>query len=302
MGPGEQSSLAHERYPRAAASDTPRCEIWGVLNATPDSFSDGGQFLQMRSALEHARRMLGQGASVIDVGGESSRPAGKSYGAGGASVPLEVELDRVIPLITALTRDQRAVVSVDTVKAEVARQAIGAGATIVNDVSCASSTELLEVVARAGAQLVLMHNRGRGEITAENTAYGDVVTDVIAELRAAVARAVQHGVAAERIWLDPGIGFAKTASQSLALLANTSAFVATGHRVLVGASRKSFIANLAPDHGGQSPEPLAREGGTAAAVSLAVLAGAHAVRVHDVASMRQAAWIAEQARDARTLR
>lgn len=298
MRPGEASSQSEGQRPGTAALEAlrPRCAIWGVLNATPDSFSDGGLFMVPAAALRHAERLLGEGADVIDVGGESSRPAGETYGQGAPSLATDVELDRVIPLIAAIRATLGATVSVDTVKPEVARHAIEAGATIVNDVSCGASLPLLDVVAQTGADLVLMHTRGRGELSAEQINYRDLVADVIDELMTAVARAVARGVLRERIWIDPGIGFAKTAAQSLALIAATDAFVATGHRVLVGPSRKSFIASVAPDHGGGVPLAVAREGGTAAAVTLAVLGGAHAVRVHDVAPMRQAVLVAERAR------
>jgi len=297
MRPGEASSQFVGQRPGTAALEAlrPRCAIWGVLNATPDSFSDGGLFMLPAAALRHAERLMREGADVIDVGGESSRPAGDTYGNGARALATDVELDRVIPLIAAIRATLGATVSVDTVKPEVARHAIEAGATIVNDVSCGASLPLLDVVAQTGTDLVLMHTRGRGELSPEQTTYRDLVADVIDELMTAVARAVTRGVLRERIWIDPGIGFAKTAAQSLALIAATDAFVATGHRVLVGPSRKSFIASVAPDHGGGAPLVVDREGGTAAAVTLAVLGGAHAVRVHDVAPMRQAVLVAERA-------
>jgi dihydropteroate synthase len=181
----------------------------------------------------------------------------------------------------------------------VAAQACRLGARIVNDVSCGESEALLQVAADAGAQLVLMHNRGRGECTGANVHYRDVVGEVRDELLRAVDRALSSGVSRERIWLDPGIGFAKTAGQSIAVLANLGRLLETGQRVLVGASRKSFIAQLAPDAGGAAPDPGERGGGTAAAIALAVMQGAHAVRVHDVAMMRQAATIAVHVREAR---
>lgn len=298
MGQGEQSSLAAEQHLNAPSLPIwrIRCGIWGVLNATPDSFSDGGRFMARAAGLAHAERLLNEGATVIDVGGESSRPAGRTYGSGALSVDADEESARVLPIIEGLVTELSATVSIDTVKAEVARRAVDAGATIVNDVSCGRSAELLDVVAKSGVELVLMHTRGRGEVNAENTRYGDVVADVVAELLTAVQRAVGRGVAREKVWIDPGLGFAKTAEQSLVLLAATASMVATGQRVLVGPSRKSFIASLAPDHDGKLPDHAAREGGTAAAVTFAVLGGAHAVRVHDVATMRQAVTLAERAR------
>lgn len=266
------------------------CGVWAVLNVTPDSFSDGGLHLHPDAAVAFGRRALREGATVVDVGGESSRPAGKTYGQGFVPVAEAEEIRRVVPVVRALS-SEGATVSIDTVKPGVARAALEAGARIVNDVSGGGSSALLEEVAAAGAELVLMHNRGAGEVAGDNVEYGDVVEDVRRELLAAVARAVAVGVPAGRIWLDPGIGFAKTAAQSLALLAAIDRLVDTGHRVLVGPSRKSFITLLSGP-----AEPDERVGGTAAAVTIAVLGGAHAVRVHDVAIMAQAVRIAEHAR------
>ncbi|MFW5920714.1 MAG: dihydropteroate synthase [Polyangiales bacterium] len=263
-----------------------------MLNVTPDSFSDGGRFDDPEAALSHARRMIAEGADVIDVGGESSRPAGKTYGQGAAHVEAEQERARVVPVVERVAGGLGARVSIDTVKASVARAALAAGATIVNDVSCGRSEELLAAAAEGGADLVLMHNRGRGEVDENNTRYRDIVADVVGELREAVARAEAMGVERERVWVDPGIGFAKTSAQSATLLARTAELVATGHRVLVGPSRKSFIAELAPGPDGARPAPDERAGGTAAAIAVAVMGGAHAVRVHDVAVMRQAALVA----------
>ncbi len=272
------------------------CEVWGVVNVTPDSFSDGGAFLDPVRAVEHAERLIAEGADVIDVGGESSRPPGSTYGPGGVAVSSFEELRRVLPVIERLRALGRRV-SIDTVKVDVAREALKAGAHIVNDVSCAGSIPLLEAVAEAGAEIVIMHNRGRGERGGANVSYGDVVGDVCGELSAAAARAIAIGVPRADIWLDPGIGFAKTARQSVALLARTAELVALGHRVLVGPSRKSFIAELAPDQSGHAPGPAARQGGTAASITMAVLGGCHAVRVHDVPNMRQAVRVAEALRE-----
>jgi dihydropteroate synthase len=272
--------------------------VWGVLNVTPDSFSDGGEFLAPERALDWALRMRDAGATVIDVGGESTRPRGKAYGTGAQLVGPEEELRRVLPVVELLVAHGISV-SVDTTKAEVARGACRAGALIVNDVSCGRNPELLAAVFEAGAELVLMHNRGQGECSGPNIAYDDVVAEVRAELLAALERALGAGVARDKIWLDPGIGFAKTAAQSAAVLARTDALVATGQRVLVGPSRKSFIAELARTPSGAAPGVRERLGGTAAAVACACMLGAHAVRVHDVAEMRQAALIGARLREAR---
>jgi dihydropteroate synthase len=275
----------------------PRCEIWGVLNVTPDSFSDGGTYLAFDAAFRHAADMLAEGADVIDVGGASSRPRGKTYGAGAASVSAREERERVVPLIEALRRELGARVSVDTRSPEVASAAVAAGAAIINDVSCGASRELLEVAARSEVEYVLMHTRGQGEVEPPNTVYAELVADVVRELLAAVERAEQCGIARRRLWIDPGIGFAKTARQSAALLGRTDALVATGLRVLCGPSRKGFIAELAPGPLGQRPAPSEREPGTLAAVTASVLQGASAVRVHDVRGARQAALLAAAMRE-----
>lgn len=274
------------------------CEIWGILNVTPDSFSDGGAYLAVDAALAHGARMLRDGATVIDVGGESSRPPGRTYGAVGAVSESE-ESARVVPVIEGLAT-YGARISIDTIKPGVAERALAAGAQIVNDVSCGRSEALLRLAAESGAELVLMHNRGRGERSPANTRYGDVGQEVRDELMAAVDRAVTAGVAAECIWIDPGVGFAKTAAQSAAVLARTDLLVATGQRVLIGPSRKSFIAELAPLASGEPPEVAERRGGSAAALAITVLLGAHAVRVHDVLEMRQAAQLAVRLREARS--
>jgi dihydropteroate synthase len=285
--------------PDACAVRVPgACAVWGVLNVTPDSFSDGGSYADAPSAVAAGLSMLEAGASVLDVGGESTRPRGKTYGEDVPPVPLDEELRRVVPVVRALSA-RGATVSIDTTKPEVARQAFAAGARILNDVGCGRSPELLAVAAGAQAELVLMHNRGQGERRGANIQYADVTRDVLDELSQAVGRAVRAGVSRERIWIDPGIGFAKTAAQSLTLLARTDALVQSGLRVLVGPSRKSFIAEVAKLPSGESPGPLERLGGTSACVAIAVLLGAHAVRVHDVSEMRQAALLAAAMRGAR---
>jgi len=270
----------------------PRCAVWGVLNVTHDSFSDGGRYLDPHGAVAHAEALIRHGATVIDIGGASSRPAGQAYGAGAAALSAQQELDRVAPVIEAL-RPLGVTVSIDTMQPAVARGALALGARIVNDVSCAGSSELLEVVAAAGASYVVMHSRGKGEVAAPNTRYGEVIDEVVAELLLAVDRAVSHGVARERIWLDPGIGFAKTTAQSFAVLARLERIVEIGYPVLVGASRKGFIAETAPLADGQKPGPLEREAGSLAVLTAAVLKGALAVRVHEVAGARQAVLVAE---------
>jgi dihydropteroate synthase len=270
-----------------------RCQIWAVLNVTPDSFSDGGEAVTLESALAKAKRLLADGADVIDVGGASSRPPGKTYGAGAAPVSIDEELRRVIPVVRALVRELGARVSVDTTRVEVAREALAEGAVIINDVSNGASEALLETVAAASAELVLMHNRGDGSASGDNVAYESLVDDVLAELSAAAVRASCAGIPFKKIWLDPGIGFAKTAAHSLEALAALPRLVRLGYAVLVGPSRKSFIAGAERAAGAPESPPAQRIGGTAAAVTVSVLAGARAVRVHDVREMRQAVLLAE---------
>jgi dihydropteroate synthase len=271
-----------------------RCEIWAVVNVTPDSFSDGGRFLDCSAAIARGAELLALGADVLDIGGASSRPRGKTYGPGAGEVSVEEELRRVIPVIEGVTARHGARVSVDTTRAEVAEAALRAGACIVNDVSNGASQALLEVVARAGAQLVLMHNRGDGSVSGQNIVYRDVVESVVSELLQAVDRARQAGVRPEQIWLDPGVGFAKTSADSLAVIAGLPKLLETGHRVLLGPSRKSFISAIEAQ-AGVTPQSSANErlGGTAAAVTMGVALGAHAVRVHDLPEMRQTVLVTE---------
>jgi dihydropteroate synthase len=274
--------------PSGAMSRSGLCELWGVLNVTPDSFSDGGLFLSPAHAVARAKTMLAEGADVIDVGGASSRPRGRTYGEGAAPVSADEEIARVVPVVEVLARELGARVSIDTAKPEVARAALVAGARIVNDVSMGASDALLEAVAQHDAELVLMHSRGDGSLSAEHTRYDDVVVDVARELSEACARAAVRGVRETRLWIDPGIGFAKTASQSATLLAALPQLACLGPRVLVGASRKSFIAALAPERDGSTPPADARLAGSVAALTVAVLGGASAVRVHDVRESFQA--------------
>jgi dihydropteroate synthase len=271
-----------------------RCEIWAVVNVTPDSFSDGGRYLEHGAAIARAAELLALGADVLDIGGASSRPAGQTYGQGAGAVSVEEELRRVIPVIEGMVAQHGARVSIDTTRAEVAEAALRAGARIVNDVSNGASQALLEVAARADAELVLMHNRGDGSVSGQNIVYRDVVASVVDELTQAAARAQRAGVRFEKIWLDPGVGFAKTAADSLAVIAGLPKLVETGHRVLLGPSRKSFISVVEAQAGvTRQSAPDERLGGTAAAVTMGVALGAHAVRVHDLPAIRQCVLVAE---------
>jgi dihydropteroate synthase len=283
--------------PEGCAAAEPRCALWGILNATPDSFSDGGLYLEPSRARARVEQLIAQGADVIDIGGASSRPAGKTYGEGAALVSVQEELDRVGPVLEVAC-SFGVPVSIDTTRAAVARAALSLGARIVNDVSCAASDELLDAVAAAGAQYVVMHTRGQGEICSPHTDYGDVVAEVCAELEQGVARAMAHGVARAGIWVDPGIGFAKTAAQSLRLLAQLERLGALGLPILVGASRKAFIAEVAPAPDGSRPAPSAREPGSLAVLVAAAWKNAAAIRVHEVAPARQALLVAQALRAA----
>ena len=247
----------------------PRPSVMGVVNVTPDSFSDGGAFLHPQAAIAEARGMLEEGAAIIDLGGESTRP-------GSEGVPLDEELRRVEPVLAALAD---APVSIDTSKAEVARRALGAGARLVNDVTALrGDPELAGVVAGSDACLCLMHILGEPRTMQDEPRYDDVVSEVKAFLEERLAFAVEAGIDEERICLDPGIGFGKTVDHNLELLARLEEIVALGRPVLVGASRKRFLGRLLGDD-------EALTGPVSAGVAVAVLAyerGAAIFRVHDV--------------------
>ena len=271
---------AQTTYQSSSPGGAPAPKVMGVLNVTPDSFSDGGCYTEVSRAVSRGLAMVEEGADIIDVGGESTRP-------GGRPVNAAEEMERVLPVIESLAKRTDALISVDTTKPEVAAAALAHGAGMLNDVSCLrADNEIAVLAAKSGAVLVLMHSRGTPETMGSMTDYTDPVAEVNAELLVAVSRAEAAGVQRDRIWLDPGIGFAKTAEQSLTLIARLRALAALGFPVLVGPSRKSFIGEVAPS------EPNDRIGGTAAAVTAAILGGAHAVRVHDVRIMRQAAQVA----------
>ena len=259
------------------------CALVGVLNVTPDSFSDGGRHFEPAAARAHVDRLLAEGADVIEIGGESTRPAGSIYGAGFTPVDVATQIERVLPAIHHAARERRARVAIDTTRAPVASAALDAGASIVNDVSCLADVELARVAARHGAWLVLMHSR-----EGASSVYRDVVADVAEEWCAARDRAVAAGVRRDLIVFDPGIGFGKDAAQSLALLAALPRFATLGHAIYVGASRKSFIAEVDARYGRARSAPTARLGGTIAAALHAARNGAAALRVHDVEAVRQA--------------
>lgn len=254
--------------------------VMGIVNLTPDSFSDGGLLGGVDAALAHARRLVEEGAALLDVGGESTRP-------GARPVPAAEERARILPFVRRAASELGVPVSVDTRKAEVARSALDEGAAIVNDVSgLAFDARMGEVVAAEGAGLVLMHMRGVPDTMAELATYSDVAAEVAQELGAAVDRARRVGISDDAVVLDPGLGFAKTAEQSLELLADLAPIRALGFPVLVGPSRKSFLGSVL----GVPPER--RVSGTVAACVAAYLGGARIFRVHDVEPVVQALAVA----------
>ena len=257
----------------------------GILNVTPDSFADGGAHLDPDRAVEAALALEAEGADVIDVGGESTRP-------GADELSVAVEAGRINPVLKRLVPQVGVPVSVDTYKGEVARQALDHGAALVNDVSgLRYDPGLATVVAAAGVPLVLMHMRGRSRDMYRQATYGDVVQDVVDELAAAVGRAVEAGISRDQLILDPGLGFAKRPAHSFAVLARLDRLSALDRPILVGPSRKSFLQEAL----GECP-PDDREWGTAAAVASAVLLGAHIVRVHGVQAMTQIVRVTDRLR------
>lgn len=258
-----------------------RALVMGVLNVTPDSFSDGGHFLEPSAAIRRAEAMLEEGAAIIDVGGESSRPRGRTYGAGAAAVEASEEIRRVVPVVEALAaRFPEAVISVDTHKPEVAEAALGAGAHMLNDVTGLRYGDgAARAAARVGAALVVMHSLGRPGAMPQEHHYADVVEEVRASLAASVRRAEAAGVAS--VVVDPGFGFGKTVAENLRLLAEAGRLLALGRPVLVGLSRKHTLGVVLGS--AEAPAPVGeRLFAALGATAAAVLAGASIVRTHDV--------------------
>jgi len=261
----------------------------GVLNVTPDSFSDGGSFLDAEAAVARAREMVAEGADILDVGGESTRP-------GAEPVSAEEELRRVLPALEGIAaKDLDAEVSIDTSKASVARAAIAAGATMVNDVSALrADPAMVDVVVDGGVDCCLMHMLGEPRTMQRDPRYGDVVDDVKAFLEERLRFAVSAGVDEERILLDPGIGFGKTVAHNLELLERLGELTELGRPLVVGTSRKTFLGRIAADAAGEDEplEPARRLPGTIATNVLALERGASVFRVHDVAPVRDALAVA----------
>jgi dihydropteroate synthase len=260
-----------------------RTIVMGILNITPDSFSDGGLHLDVARAVAAGLQMVADGADILDIGGESTRPGAESVGA-------DEEMRRVLPVVEKLAAETPALLSIDTYKAAVAREAAARGAAIINDISGLQfDPGLAAVAADTGAALILMHTRGRSRQMYDLAVYGDVVAEVCAELREAMDRATAGGVRRESIILDPGFGFAKRAGHSYALLARLRELDTLDRPILSGPSRKSFLKEALGDR-----QPADREWGTAAAVAASVLGQAHIVRVHDVRAMTDVVRVADR--------
>ena len=269
--------------------------VMGVLNLTPDSFSDGGRWVEPRRAVDHALRMLDKGADLIDLGAESTRPGGGVYGTGAREVPAAEELERLLPVLSRLRRTTERPLSVDTRKAVVARRALAEGADLINDVSALGDPDMAGVVVAAGCAVVLMHSRGELASMQRGIGFRDVVAEVRAELAERADAALAAGISRTAIVLDPGIGFGKTVAQNLELLRRLD-LLDLELPLLVGASRKSFIGALS------GAEPDDRLAGSLAAVAWAAFHGAAMVRVHDVAESRQFLEVWNAIRDAGQVR
>lgn len=269
-----------------------RTLIMGILNITPDSFSDGGQFFDFDKALAHAEQMIADGADIIDVGGESTRP-------GGEAISAEEEIKRVVPVIEALAKRVETPISVDTTKSEVARAALESGASILNDISALRFDYFVaDQAAKVGAGLVLMHSRGTPATMHRLPHVADIISEVTNSLGASVHMAERRGVKRESIVIDPGIGFGKSQKQNLELIAKLDQLIAAfpDLPLLIGTSRKSFIGRILADDSGTPAPSEDRLHGTMATIAAAVLRGAHIVRVHDVRAAEETIRVSESVR------
>ncbi|HET6454493.1 MAG TPA: dihydropteroate synthase [Armatimonadota bacterium] len=258
-----------------------RTLIMGILNVTPDSFSDGGVYQDTESAVRHGIQMAEDGADIIDIGGESSRPGSKP-------VSVDEELSRVIPVIQALAKQVQVPISIDTYKPEVARAALDAGAAVINDITGLADEGMRSLAAERKAPTVIMHMKGTPRNMQENPEYGDVVSEIMAFFRERIALAVEAGLPEEYLIIDPGIGFGKTLEHNLEIIRNLADFKTLGRPILIGTSRKAFIGKIL----GGLP-PTERLEGTAATVAISIMKGANIVRVHDVKEMSQVAKMAD---------
>jgi dihydropteroate synthase len=280
--PCDESGLPQFLAGRSRQLTFDRPRIVGILNVTPDSFSDGGRFLAPGLALRQGLQLAAEGADLIDVGGESTRP-------GAPPVSEPEELDRVVPVIEALSRELDLPLSVDTTKSGVAREAVAAGADFINDISGLNfDSEMAGVVSGSGAGLIVMHTSGSPEVMQHRIQYADVVRDVITALRRSIETAMAAGVALDRIAVDPGIGFGKDPAGNLELLRRTAELQELGRPIMLGTSRKSFIGRVLG-----LEDPQQRLAGTLATIALGYAGGARLFRVHDVRAARQAAIMAQ---------
>jgi dihydropteroate synthase len=265
-----------------------RTLVMGILNVTPDSFSDGGQFIEVDAAIDRAGEMIEAGADIIDIGGESSRPAGATYGAGASVVSIEDEIARVVPVVKAVSNEYPdAVISVDTYKSQVARVAIDAGARMVNDITgFRGDDKMPTAVAEMGVPVVLMHSVGVPGQMPHEIEYQDVVTEVTESLSKSIQTADEHGI--DDVIIDPGFGFGKSAVDNLRLIAELAAFCELGYPVLIGVSKKASIGAALADNGHMRPVGD-RLFGSLAAAAAAILNGASIVRTHDVRATRDMA-------------
>lgn len=278
MGPTDDALLV---WPTGRLDFSAGPLVMGVLNVTPDSFSDGGDFFDTDRAVQHGLRMASEGAAIIDVGGESTRPGSEPV------TPAE-QVRRVVPAIEAVARRQQVAISIDARDADVARAALDAGASIINDITALSDPRMGELAAGRRVPVVLMHMQGTPATMQAEPRYEDVVAEVLQFLCDRAERAQSFGIGRELIFIDPGIGFGKTLEHNLLLLKHIDRFVATGYRVLVGTSRKSFIGKITGRE-----RPSDRILGTAATVALCAAAGVSVLRVHDVAQMLDVVKIAQ---------
>jgi len=261
----------------------------GILNVTPDSFSDGGEYFNKSAlALKRIYDMASAGADIIDIGGESTRP-------GAEGVSVEVELERVIPIIKEASRNIKIPISIDTSKAAVADEALGNGASIVNDITgLRGDSRMASVVARSGAGLIVMHMKGSPRTMQDDPAYKDLICEIISALKESIGIAVKNGISEDRIIVDPGIGFGKTAEHNLEILRRLAEFRALERPIMVGPSRKSFLGKIL------NADPKDRLMGTAAACAIAIMNGASIIRVHDIKEMVETARVADAVKGANT--
>ncbi|MFN2530329.1 MAG: dihydropteroate synthase [Pyrinomonadaceae bacterium] len=272
-----------------------RTLVMGILNVTPDSFSDGSRYFSHDEAIAQAERMIAEGADIVDVGGESTRP-------GSVPVSIQEEIERIVPIVADLTRRTETPISVDTTKSQVARAALAEGAAIINDISALRfDFRIADEVATADAGLVLMHSRGTPATMHRLPAVADVMQEVTSSLRTSINMAQKRGVRHESIAIDPGIGFGKSQQQNLELIAKLEQLVTffDDMPILIGTSNKSFIGRILENDVGQTAAVCERFNGTIASVSAAVLCGAHIVRVHDVRATREAVRVIDAIRRSR---